>query len=73
MTKDQISAVLENVREWPTPDQEELAEAAREIMARRTGVYVMTDEERQAVELARKSPLMEPDEVAAFWKRHNIP
>jgi hypothetical protein len=34
---------------WPAEDQEELAEYAREIEARRTGVYVMSDEERIAV------------------------
>jgi hypothetical protein len=73
MTKEQISAVLEKVREWPEPDQEELAEAAREIAARRTGIYLMTYEERQAVDRAKQSALASPDEVAAFWKRHNIP
>ena len=49
MTKEQINAVLESVRSWPRQDQEELAELAREIEARRTGIYVMTDEERAAV------------------------
>ena len=36
MTKEQIDAVLEGVRSWPSEDQEELAEIAREIEARRT-------------------------------------
>ena len=49
MTKEQIYAVLENVRSWPQEDQEELADIAREIEARRKGVYVMDDEERAAV------------------------
>jgi hypothetical protein len=48
MTKEQINAVLESVRSWPQQDQEELADLAREIEARRTGVYTMTDEERAA-------------------------
>ena len=34
---------------WPAEDQEELAEHAREIVARRTGVYTMSDDERAAV------------------------
>jgi predicted transcriptional regulator len=41
--------LLEQVESWPQEDQEELAEYAREIEARRTGVYSMTDEERAAV------------------------
>ncbi|HEY5338478.1 MAG TPA: hypothetical protein VIJ85_09760 [Rhizomicrobium sp.] len=72
MTKEQITAVLENVRSWPEPDQEELAEVAREILARRAGVYITTDDERQAVQNAGQSALLSADEVDAFWKRHNI-
>jgi predicted transcriptional regulator len=41
--------LLEQVESWPEEDQEELAEYAREIEARRTGVYRMTDDERSAV------------------------
>lgn len=72
MTKEQIELVLEGVRSWPTEDQEELVELAREIEARRTGVYVMTDDERAAVERARKSRLMTDDEVKTFWKTLGI-
>ena len=39
MTKAEIDAVLESVRSWPPEDQEELIEIAREIEARRTGIY----------------------------------
>jgi hypothetical protein len=42
--------LLERVRSWPQEDQEELAEAALEIEARRSGVYRLGDEERNAVE-----------------------
>jgi hypothetical protein len=38
MTKEQIRAVLDSVLTWPEEHQEELAELAREIEARRTGV-----------------------------------
>ena len=41
--------LLEQVESWPREDQEELAEYAREIEARRTGVYVMSDDERNAI------------------------
>jgi hypothetical protein len=73
MTKEQIFDVLDKVRSWPEQDQEELVEAAREILARRTGVYTMTDDERLAVQAAKVGPFLSEDEVAAFWKRHNIP
>lgn len=49
MTKEQIKSILESVHSWPVEDQEELAELAREIEARRTGIYIMSDEERAAV------------------------
>ena len=72
MTKEQISAVLDAVRSWPPEDQEELAEIAREIEARRTGTYVMSDDERAAVDEARASPLVSDREASAFWKRFGI-
>ena len=49
MTREHIDSVLERVRSWPQEDQEELAELVREIEARRTGVYVLNDEEREAI------------------------
>ena len=69
MTKEQIDVVLEKVRSWPREDQEELAEIAREIEARRTGVYILSDEERAAIEDAERSGLATEEKVAAFWKR----
>jgi predicted transcriptional regulator len=76
MTKDQINTVLEKVRSWPPEDQEELIEIAREIEARRSGVYVMSDEERAAVEeglaQARRGEFVSDEEMAAFWKKHGV-
>jgi predicted transcriptional regulator len=76
MTKEQISAVLESVRSWPAEDQEELIELAREIQARRTGVYVMTDEEQAAVreglEQARRGEFVSGEEMDAFWKKIGV-
>ena len=72
MTKEQINAVLATVRSWPQEDQEELAELAREIEARRIGVYKLTDDERRSIAEARESALATDDEVAAFWKSRGI-
>jgi predicted transcriptional regulator len=44
-----LKEVIEHAETWPLEDQEELAEHAREIEARRTGVYTMSDDERGAV------------------------
>jgi hypothetical protein len=72
MNKDQIDAVLESVRSWPDADREELAECAREIEARRTAVYVMSDEERRAVAEALRSPLVSEEEADRFWRELGI-
>ncbi len=72
MTKEQIDTVLEAVRSWPQEDQEELVEMAREIEARRTGVYVMSEDERAAIARARRGPFASDDEVDEFWKRRGI-
>jgi hypothetical protein len=72
MNKEQIDAVLESVRSWPREDQQELVELAREIEARRTGVYTLTDDERRALETARRNRLVDDDEVAAYWKQRGI-
>jgi predicted transcriptional regulator len=77
MTRDQIDAVLESVRSWPEEDQEELVEVAREIEARRKGVYVMNNEERAAVreglDQARRGEFVSDEEMDAFWKKIGIP
>jgi predicted transcriptional regulator len=40
--------ILQHGASWPEDDQDELAEVARDIEARRTGAYRLSDEERQA-------------------------
>jgi predicted transcriptional regulator len=76
MTKEQFNAVLEAARSWPEEDQQELAEYAREIEARRTGVYVMSDEERAAVRRglaeADRGDFVSDDVVAEADKRHDL-
>ena len=69
MNKDQIDAVLESVSSWPDEDRQELAEYAREIEARRNGVYVLSDEERRAIADACQSPLVSDEEMDRFWRQ----
>ena len=65
--------ILEQVASWPEEDQEELAELAREIEARRTGVYAVSDDERRAIEEAldelNAGKRIPESEMAAFWRR----
>ncbi len=44
--------MLKQVESWPEEDQEELAQFAREIEARRTGVYDARPEELAAIDEA---------------------
>ena len=64
--------ILEKVADWPEEDQQELAELAREIEARRTGVYVLSDEERAAIAEARSGALVSDEDAAAFWQRRGV-
>jgi hypothetical protein len=71
MTQD-TKEILRRIENWPQEDQEELIEVAREIEARRTGVYVLSDEENAALNEASRSRRASDEEVAAFWKRHGV-
>lgn len=74
MTTSALKDVLKRAETWPQEDQDELAEYAREIQARRTGVYVMTDDEREAVlkglAEADRDEFVPDDVVAEADKRH---
>lgn len=68
--------VLERVNTWPREDREELAELAREIEARRTGVYEPTPDEERAIreglaQLERGEWTSEA-EMRAFWIRCGV-
>jgi hypothetical protein len=68
--------ILDRIRTWPQEDREELAEAAREIEARRTGIYELTADEEQAVreglaELERGEWASE-EAMRAFWLRCGV-
>jgi len=62
--------VLNRIPTWPEEDQQELADVAREIESRRSGVYVLSDEEKAAIEQSRRGGIASDGEVSAFWKRH---
>jgi hypothetical protein len=64
--------ILEKIATWPEEDQEELAELAREIEARRTGVYVLSADERAAIADSRHGAFASDDDVVAFWKNHGV-
>ena len=62
--------ILRKVETWPEEDQAELAALAREIEARRTGVYVLSEDEKTVIAEARREPLVSDEDAALFWKRH---
>ncbi|MFH1339912.1 MAG: hypothetical protein ABIL01_01680 [Pseudomonadota bacterium] len=67
--------MLEQVETWPLEDQEELADVAREIESRRTGVYRLSDEERAAVregmEDARRGDFASDEEIDELYRLHS--
>ncbi len=70
-----LKEVFEHAEAWPQEDQEELAEYAREIEARRTGIYTMSDDERTAVGKglaeAGRGEFVSEELVAEADKRHS--
>lgn len=69
---DTAQKILERIAAWPEEDQQELAEIARDIESRRNGHYVLTGEEKAAIEAARRSGFVSDAEIATFWQRHGI-
>jgi len=69
-----LKEVIEHAATWPQEDQEELAEYAREIEARRTGIYTMSDDERVAVRKglaeADRGEFVSDEQIAEAEKRH---
>ncbi len=70
----ETKTLLEQVQSWPEEDQEELADVAREIESRRTGVYRLSDDERTAVRVgmdaARRGDFAADDEIEALYRLH---
>jgi predicted transcriptional regulator len=71
-----LKNLLERAEDWPETDQEELAEAAREIEARRTGVYVLEDQEwvavQQGIAEADRGEFVSDEDIAEADKRRGI-
>jgi predicted transcriptional regulator len=68
--------LLEQVQTWPEEDQEELAQLAREIESRRSGIYRLSADERIAVragmEAARSGDFVSDDEMEEFYRQHLV-
>ena len=66
--------LIERVANWPEEDLAELEEAAREIEARRSGVYVLSDEEwtdlQEGMAEANRGEFVPDNVVAEADKRH---
>ena len=65
--------ILKRIEAWPEEDQDELAEIARDIEARRNGVYHATTEELRAIDealgqIARGEVASKEEIEAAFAK-----
>jgi hypothetical protein len=60
--------ILRRVESWPPEDQEELLEVARDIEARRKGVYRATPEELRAIDEAERSGVATDEEVEAAFR-----
>ena len=69
-----VKTVLSRVPRWPEEDQDELAQVALEIEARRHGVYPATPEELQAVDDALaavgRGEIATEEEVEAVFAKY---
>ena len=63
-----IKELLQHVASWPQEDQEELADLARDIEARRTGVYRATPEEMKALDEADRNGIASDQDVEAAFR-----
>ena len=68
--------ILERVATWPEKDQEELADVAREIEARRTGLYELTPDEEAAIHEGivdlDNGRWVSEEQMRTFWKRCGV-
>ena len=76
MTAKPLADVLQRAESWPQEDQEALAEYAREIEARRSGVYRLSEEERAAVREglaeSHRGEFVSDEEMDKFWKANRV-
>jgi predicted transcriptional regulator len=71
-----LKQFLPELERWPDQDQQALLEAAREIEAARTGVYVLTPEEEASISpslaQADRGEFATDEEVRAIWAKHGL-
>lgn len=71
-----LKDLMRSAATWPKEDQAELAAYAREIVARRTGVYSLTAEERAALNEglaeAQRGEFVSEAGMDAFWKAAGV-
>jgi hypothetical protein len=71
-----LKQMLPSIETWPDQDQEALLQAAREIEAARTGVYVLTPEEERSFEAslaqAGRKEFATDNEIRAIWAKHGL-
>jgi hypothetical protein len=69
-----VKHVLSRVAHWPEDDQDELAQIALEIEARRHGLYRATPEELRAIDEAlaavARGEIASDEEVEAVFAKH---
>jgi predicted transcriptional regulator len=67
-------SLIKQIASWPEADQQEIAEVAREIESRRTGVYRLSDAERAAVregiDAAELGHFAPEDEMEKYYRLH---
>jgi len=56
----------------PPNGQNKFDEGAHEVEASRDRVYILNDEEKAAIDAARRSNFASDDDVAVFWKRFGL-
>ena len=68
-----LSDLLERAESWPKEAQAELLRAAAEIERGHTGLYMLSAEERAAVEIGlqdmQKNRIARPEEIEALFAR----
>ena len=71
-----LKTLLERAEAWSETDQKELAEHAAEIESRRTGVYVISDDEwadlQEGLAQADRREFVSDEVIAAANKRYGI-
>ena len=71
-----VKNLAEEIASWSKPDQEELLAVAREIEARRTGIYEITAEEwadlQEDIAQAVCRELVADDDIAEADKRRGV-